>query len=160
MIKENKKIYVIKKQESKLSKTIRFLFEINICSAALVIIFLQEITKNPNIVLLIIYAILLSFLCINTYLFIRLVYLYRVKNNYDIKLKRIRLKYKKNLVHHKYNFSDRDYNKIYEFDSINKLISVSDKTSKKIYYFEVTPGEKCFFLLESNDNLYKYILNK
>ena len=63
-------------------------------------------------------------------------------------------------MHYKYNFSDNEYNKIYEYDSINKIIDVSKSSGKKIYFFEVTPGEKCFFLLEAYDNLYKYILSK
>lgn len=160
MLKKNKKIYIIKKQKSNLLKTIKVAFNVELIFIFLLIILIFTIYKKPGISIYLSIVLILCITCINTYFLAKLIYLYKIKNRYNIKLNRIKLKYNKYLIHHKYNFSENDYNKIYEFDSINKLVSASNKFRKKIYYFEITPGEKCFFLLEANDNLYKYILNK
>ena len=94
------------------------------------------------------------------YTIARLVILYIFKNKYRIELKKIKSKWYPYLEYKKYNFNQNTYKNIIETNNINELIFLSKKNGFKIKYFESVPGEKCYFLLEYNNTLYKYILTK
>ena len=45
-----------------------------------------------------------------------------------------------------------------EVDSFNELLDAKDNIHNAIFYYEVTPHQKCYFYIKSDDNFIVYTL--
>ena len=156
MIKKSKKIYIINKQENILIYAAKLVFLVEIS----LIFFLLICFYFTGIVSLICKCLLTFLIIICSYTLINIILLYYIKYSYYLNLNKIQLKYHKYIEKKRFNFNSKNYAKTIDIDSISELINLSKNSNNQIIYFEATPGEKCYFLLEDKENLYKYVLTK
>ena len=160
MKKRRKRIFYVKKKEFNLKHNIIIIFIINIILLALCIFSIYIYSLYKIVVFLYLYIIFIMGLIIDNYVLLTLIDLYKIKNNYYIRLRNIKKRYGNYLEHKVYNFNSKKYKKIVMAKNIDVLVDKAKKYNLKIKYFEVTAGMKCFFLFEHDGVLYKYILNK
>lgn len=91
------------------------------------------------------------------------VYLYIKANKKDVykaKVNKILKDYDRLIVGGKTDINEDKYeNKIY-LDNFEDMIDASQTLNVPILFYEVIPGEKCFFIVCKDDTLYKYRLTK
>ena len=78
-------------------------------------------------------------------------------NSYDRMLRKILRQYDRLIVNVNTNpnFKKSD---MMEVDSFNELLDAKDNIHNAIFYYEVTPHQKCYFYIKSDDNFIVYTL--
>jgi len=160
MTKRKKRIIYINRSSLSIKKLIKLLIIFWLCLLLGSMYNMKKYLSTNHFYLLVLFMICVLFAIIIGYSIVRLVTLYKTKNRYRLDLKFIKTKYHQFLEYKKYNFNENTYRNIIEINNIKELLRLSKKCGFKIKYFESVPGEKCYFLLEYNNTLYKYILTK
>lgn len=120
----------------------------------------NEPFKIKNKVFFVVFIILLLLTIISIVIN---VYLY-LKNNkrdiYKIKVQRILNEYDRLIVNGRFSIDENKFNnKIYP-ESFEEMVDAATQLEVPIYYYEVIPNEKCFFVIVKDRTLYKYRLTK
>ena len=160
MSKRRKRVFYINRNYLSLRKLTKVLIIVLLMLVIGSIYFMQEFFKTSDFLFLVLFLFCILFSVILFYTIARIITIYKIKNKYKLTLKKIKLKYYNFLEYKKYNFNNNKYRNIIETTNLKELIYLSKKSGFKIKYFESVPGEKCYFLLEYNNTLYKYILTK
>ena len=88
------------------------------------------------------------------------VWFLQYKNStYDKLLKKILRQYDRLIVNTNSMLNMKDYN-VTEVEDFLELLDARYNIHKPIYYYEVTPHQKCYFFIKSDNNLMIYILKK
>lgn len=108
------------------------------------------------LVTLMLLVITLFLIIIDIYIYIK----YIKKDVYKHKVNRILKDYDRLIVHGSANIHESNYpNKFYP-KSFKEMVDVAQNFNVPILFYEVIPGEKCFFIVAKDDILYKYRLTK
>lgn len=102
----------------------------------------------------------LVFLIITIVIFVRItkiVWNLQYNNSYDKLLKKILRQYDRLIVNTNSmpNLKDRN---IIELEDFSELLDAKDNLHKPIYYYEVTPHQKCYFFIKYDNDLIIYTL--
>ena len=85
---------------------------------------------------------------------------YRKENIYSISLNKILRDYDRIIVNGNVSIDESMYsNKVFP-DKFSEMVDASQRLNVPILYYDVIPGEKCFFIIAKDDTLYKYRLTK
>lgn len=85
---------------------------------------------------------------------------YASKNIYDITVNKILREYDRLIVNGKATISESKYNNIIYPDKFSEMADAAQNLGVPIWYYEVIPNEKSFFIIAKEDTLYKYRITK
>jgi len=85
---------------------------------------------------------------------------YTSKNIYDITVNKILREYDRLIVNGKATINESKYSNIIYPDKFSEMADAAQNLGVPIWYYEVIPNEKCFFILTKEDTLYKYRITK
>ncbi len=91
----------------------------------------------------------------------RKIYLiYKKDNIYTLTVRKILNEYDSLIVNGNVTINENKYpNKVYP-EQFSEMVDASINLQSPILYYEVIPGEKCFFVIVKDDTIYKYRLTK
>lgn len=120
---------------------------------------LKKVTiKNPFTVLLGIIMLVLSIIGIS--IFVELYQKYTINNIYDITVNKILKEYDRLIVNATMTINEKLYKNIIHPNKFTEMVDASTNLGEPILFYNVIPGEKCFFIIIKGDTLYKYRLTK
>lgn len=93
------------------------------------------------------------------YLFV----VFRKKNIYSITLKKLMTEYDRLIVNGVVKgkgFDEKNYDKIIEVHNFSEMVDAASNLNANILFYEVIPGEECYFILTNDDIMYKFKLTK
>ena len=94
-------------------------------------------------------------------LFSRKLYLeYKKENIYTITVNKILREYDRLIVKGNISIQEDKYTNIIRPENFIEMVDASQNLKAPILFYEVLPGEKCFFVIVNGDTLYKYRLTK
>ena len=85
---------------------------------------------------------------------------YKAENIYTITVKKILNEYDSIIVNGTVTVNEKKYNNIVYPEEFGEMVDASINLKTPILYYEVIPGEKCFFVITKGDTLYKFRLTK
>ena len=85
---------------------------------------------------------------------------YKQENIYTITVQKILNEYDSIIVNGEVTVNERKYNNIVYPEEFGEMVDASINLKTPILYYEVIPGEKCFFVITKGDTLYKFRITK
>ena len=85
---------------------------------------------------------------------------YKQENIYTITVQKILNEYDSIIVNGEVTVNERKYNNIVYPEEFGEMVDASINLKTPILYYEVIPGEKCFFVITNGDTLYKFRITK
>jgi hypothetical protein len=85
---------------------------------------------------------------------------YVKENIYTITVNKILKEYDRLIVNGNITIEEKTFDNKIQVDSFNELVDASQNLNAPILFYNVIPGEKCFFVIIKGNSLYKYRLTK
>jgi len=85
---------------------------------------------------------------------------YNKNNIYKVTVSKILKEYDQLIVTGSVSIDEKKYSNIVHPKTFIEMVDAAENLNAPILYYEVIPGEKCFFVLTKDDTLYKYRLTK
>lgn len=87
------------------------------------------------------------------------IYLKKDQNEYEKTIKKILKEYDRIIVNSS-SIDEIDYETVVEVETFDELVDAHDTTEEPILYIEVIPNQKSYFLIVSDETLYKYTVEE
>lgn len=117
-------------------------------------------TKVNNPILLSFSIVSLVLALVTLWSVISLYRKYYKSDIYRSKVNKILREYDRLIVTGKTDIKEKDYSTKFYPDTFEEMVDVSQNLNSPILYYEVIPGEKCFFVVVKDNILYKYRLTR
>jgi hypothetical protein len=85
---------------------------------------------------------------------------YAINNIYDITVNKILKEYDRLIVNATMTLDEKSYKNIIHPENFTEMVDASTNLGEPILFYNVIPGEKCFFVIIKDDTLYKYRLTR